>query len=112
MNKKEFAVIAVITFLVFIAWLVFDILHNTKANITLSPNLQNSLTPINATFDKEALDWVKNLQPLTSNQSQRPIQVAPPATPSATPLVNPPATQSAIQTPVASSSGNQTLILP
>lgn len=60
MNKKEFIVVLVITFTVFVAWLIFDIVH-TKASVQINPKLQKLLDPVTSSFDKPTLDRIKSI---------------------------------------------------
>lgn len=50
MNKKEFLLIAIITFITVLAWVVFDILH-TRSKVEISPKVQEVIEPIDSNFD-------------------------------------------------------------
>jgi hypothetical protein len=75
MNKKEFIIVLVATFIAVMVWLVADILFNTKASVPISPKLQSLLEPISPSFDGRILEQVKNLpdigrpQPTASSSS-------------------------------------------
>lgn len=58
MNGKQFAIVAVITFVVGMIWLISDIIFNTKASITISDKLQVLLEPVNPTFNSRVLDMI------------------------------------------------------
>lgn len=59
MNSKQFAIVATITFLVGMAWLVTDIIFRTKASIEISPKLQSLLEPVTPNFDSKVLDIIE-----------------------------------------------------
>lgn len=50
MNKKEFLLIAIITFITVLAWVVFDILH-ARSKVEISPKVQEVIEPIDPNFD-------------------------------------------------------------
>lgn len=58
MTGKQFAVIATITFIVGMIWLVSDIIFNTKASIPVSPQLETALSPLNPSFNSRILDLI------------------------------------------------------
>lgn len=58
MIKKEFLVIAIITFITVIAWVIFDILH-ARAAVEISPKLQQVIEPLKPDFDQEAIDILR-----------------------------------------------------
>lgn len=55
MIKKNWLVIAIITFITICAWVVFDILH-TRAKVELSPKIQEVIEPINPEFDTKGFE--------------------------------------------------------
>ncbi|MBI3485969.1 hypothetical protein HY025_03415 [Candidatus Daviesbacteria bacterium] len=58
MHKKEFVILIIMTTIVILVWVVSDIYH-TKANVVVSPKLQEVLEPINPNLDQAALDEIK-----------------------------------------------------
>lgn len=54
MNRKEFLIVAILTFLTICAWVIFDIVH-TRSQVTISPDLQKIIEPLNPNFDVEGL---------------------------------------------------------
>lgn len=50
MNRKEFLVVAIATLITIIAWVVFDIIHK-RATVSLSPNVQENIKPIDPNFN-------------------------------------------------------------
>lgn len=58
MNNKQFAVVATITFLVGMVWLITDIIFKTKASIPISAKLESSLEEVNPNFDSKVLDII------------------------------------------------------
>lgn len=61
MNRQQFITILVISFIVLIAWLIFEFLH-TKASVKVDIKVQDLLEPINPDFDKETLNKIKDVQ--------------------------------------------------
>lgn len=59
MARKEILMVVILTFLTFIAWVIFDILH-TRAAVTIPPAVQEAIKPLESNFDLEA---IKLLQP-------------------------------------------------
>lgn len=58
MIKKEFLVIAIATFMTICAWVIFDILY-ARNEITISPQLQEVIEPLDPNFDITTLDLLK-----------------------------------------------------
>lgn len=54
MTKKELFIIVIATFITILAWATFDILH-TRANVEISPELQQVIEPLDPNFDTEAI---------------------------------------------------------
>lgn len=50
MNRKEFLIAAILTFITIIAWVVFDILH-ARSQVEIPPQLQELLEPVNPEFE-------------------------------------------------------------
>lgn len=61
MKKNQLIFILVVTFIVVMSWVVFDIIH-TKASVPLNSQLNEAIEPINPEFDQTVLDQVKNTQ--------------------------------------------------
>ncbi len=60
-------IVAVITFVVGMVWIVSDIIFNTKASIPISEKLQSSLEPINPAFSSRILEVIKD-ETLSTNE--------------------------------------------
>lgn len=54
MSRKEFLIIAVLTFVTISAWVIFDILH-TRSQSEIPPELQQVTQPITPDFDVSAV---------------------------------------------------------
>ena len=57
-DRKSFLVIAIVTLITIILWVIFDILH-TRANVEISPKLQEVIEPIDPSFDIQAAQLIK-----------------------------------------------------
>lgn len=90
MDKKELAVIAVITFIVVATWIASAIL-GTKSTIPINPKLETLLKNLNPDFDQSLIDQVSSIPTLPRSQK---ILVN-----------NPTSTASATPSPVATSGG-------
>ena len=55
MTKKEWLIATVLTFVTIVAWVVFDILH-TRAQVEISPKLQEVIEPIDPNFNTKSLE--------------------------------------------------------
>lgn len=55
MTKKQFLIIAIITFFIVCAWVVFDILH-ARSKVEVSSKLQEVIEPLDPNFDLSILD--------------------------------------------------------
>lgn len=58
MNKKEFIVILIITFLVIMIWIIAEIIHS-KPSVPIDPKLQQLLDPLDPNFDTATLERIK-----------------------------------------------------
>ncbi|MBI2594059.1 hypothetical protein HYW44_05465 [Candidatus Daviesbacteria bacterium] len=58
MTGKQFAIIATITFIVGMIWLVSDIIFNTKPSIPSNPQLETLLKPINPNYNPRVLEVI------------------------------------------------------
>lgn len=54
MNKKEWLIAVILTFITFCAWVVFDIVH-TRKQVEIPSNLQNLIEPIDPNFNTSVL---------------------------------------------------------
>ena len=54
MTKKEWLIATVLTFVTICAWVIFDILH-TRAQVEISPKLQEVIEPISPDFNTKSL---------------------------------------------------------
>lgn len=57
MEKKEFVLVIIFTFVVVMIWIASDIYH-THSNITISPKLKQTLEPVDPNFDTATLKRV------------------------------------------------------
>ncbi len=55
MNRKQFFIIAIITFITICAWVLFDVLH-TRAAVELPSQLQEAIQPLDPNFDLSAVE--------------------------------------------------------
>lgn len=55
MIRKQWLIVAIISFITICAWVVFDILHNT-AKVGISPQVQDVIAPISPDFDIKGLE--------------------------------------------------------
>lgn len=55
MSKKQWLVIAILTFITVCAWVVFNILH-ARSEVEISPKLQEAIEPLNADFDTSVVE--------------------------------------------------------
>lgn len=55
MIKKQWLIATILTFITIVAWLIFDILH-TRAQVEISPKLQEVIEPINPNFNTKSLE--------------------------------------------------------
>ena len=55
MNKKQWLIATILTFLTICAWVVFDILY-TRAKIEIPPKTQEIIEPISPDFDTSVLE--------------------------------------------------------
>lgn len=101
MLKKEFIFVLIFTFLVVMVWVGANIIH-TKSAVPITPELQETLDPVDPVFDADTLNKVSQIKPLGVSQSAPAINLppapssSPQASSSALPKV---ASQSAILNP-------------
>lgn len=55
MTRKEWLIAAILTFVTLCAWVIFDILH-TRAQVEISPKLQEVIEPIDPNFNTKILE--------------------------------------------------------
>ena len=55
MIKKQWLITAILTFITICGWVIFDILH-TRAQVEISPKLQEVIEPINPNFNTKSLE--------------------------------------------------------
>lgn len=55
MNRKEWLIAAILTFITIISWVIFDILH-TRSSIEISPKVQEIINPIDPNFNTTSLE--------------------------------------------------------
>lgn len=55
MNRKEWLIAAILTFLTICAWVVFDILH-TRAQVEIPSKTKELIEPISPEFDTQSLE--------------------------------------------------------
>ena len=58
LDRKSFLVIAIATLITIILWVIFDVLH-TRADVAISPKLQEVIEPIDPNFDTQAMQLIK-----------------------------------------------------
>lgn len=54
MDKKSLFIIATITLITIIGWVVFNVIH-ARAKTEIPPETQKLIEPINPTFDQETI---------------------------------------------------------
>lgn len=57
MTRKEWLVAAILTFVIILAWVVFDTLHK-RSEVEIPANLQQDIEPINPNFDTKILESI------------------------------------------------------
>lgn len=55
MNRKEWLIAAILTFITFLAWVVFDIVHE-RSKVEIPTNIQKDIEPISPDFDTQVLE--------------------------------------------------------
>ena len=58
MDRKEFLIIVIATFITFVAWVFFDIIH-TRSNVEISIQLQEVIEPLDPNFDTEMVQFLQ-----------------------------------------------------
>lgn len=53
--RKQWLVIAILTLITVISWVIFDIIHS-RAQVEIPTDIKNVLDPINPNFDTKALE--------------------------------------------------------
>ncbi len=59
MTKKGLFSILILTCLVIIAWVIFNVIH-TQAAVPITPKLEENSEPISPNFDQATLDLISN----------------------------------------------------
>lgn len=55
MTKKELLIATIFTFVIILAWVIFDIVHE-RQKVEIPANLQQDIEPIDPNFDTDALN--------------------------------------------------------
>ena len=55
MNKREWLIAAVLTFITLVSWVVFDIIHTQQA-VEIPPEVQEVLEPLDPNFNTQVLE--------------------------------------------------------
>lgn len=55
MNRKEWLIAVILTFITICAWVIFDIVH-TRSQVEINPAWKEVIEPIDPQFNLEALD--------------------------------------------------------
>lgn len=55
MTRKEWLVAAILTFVTILAWVIFNVFH-ARAEVEISPKLQEVIEPINPDFNTQTLE--------------------------------------------------------
>ncbi len=55
MTRKELLIAAILTFVIILAWVVSDIIHE-RTKVEIPTNLQQDIEPISPDFDTKALE--------------------------------------------------------
>lgn len=58
MARKEILILVIATFLTFMAWVIFDIIH-TRSAVTIAPTVQEAIKPLEPNFDKSAIQLLQ-----------------------------------------------------
>ena len=59
MKQKDLLLLLIPFFIMVVAWVIFNIYHS-RVTSTISDTLNIQITPINPTFDKKAIEAIKN----------------------------------------------------
>lgn len=59
MKQRDLLLLLVPFFIMVVAWIIFNIYHSSVTS-TISDTLNIQITPINPTFDKKAIEAIKN----------------------------------------------------
>ncbi|MBI4009331.1 hypothetical protein HY357_03790 [Candidatus Roizmanbacteria bacterium] len=68
MTKKSWLIAAILTFITFCAWVVFDILH-TRSKVEIPEKTQEIIEPISPDFNTQVLDQISNAEEPVSTES-------------------------------------------
>lgn len=52
--RKEVLILVIVTFLTFIAWVIFDIIH-VRSAVTIAPTVEEAIKPLEPNFDESAI---------------------------------------------------------
>lgn len=55
MNRKEWFIATILTFITFLAWVAFDIVHE-RSKVEIPTNIQKDIEPISSDFDTKVLE--------------------------------------------------------
>ncbi|MBI2019298.1 hypothetical protein HYS95_01345 [Candidatus Daviesbacteria bacterium] len=55
MTRKEWLIAAIFTFILIVAWVIFDVLH-TRAEVEVPQKVQEVIEPINPNFNIQVLE--------------------------------------------------------
>lgn len=78
MSKKEFLVILIFTFIVFLVWTVSNIVRTPPVS-QIDPKLKKALEPLNVNFDKTAISWLEKNDTIKVGIINSPVPTAAPA---------------------------------
>lgn len=60
MQRKEVVIIAIITFIVVVAWIATSVI-GTRSSAPVNPKINQVIEPIDPTFDQSTIDKIKKL---------------------------------------------------
>jgi hypothetical protein len=86
MKQRDLLLLLVPFFIMVVAWVIFNIYHSSVTS-TISDTLNIQIAPINPTFDKKAIEEIKNrddVQPIYDLSNSSLATPAPTATPTPT----------------------------
>jgi len=55
MNRKEWLIAAIVTFVTILAWVIFDIIH-TRSQVEIPQKIQEVIEPISPDFNTQSLE--------------------------------------------------------
>lgn len=109
MKQKDLLLLLIPFFLMVIAWVIFNIYHSSVTS-TISDTLNIQIAPINPTFDKKAIEAIKNrenIQPIYDLSNSSLATPRPTPTSSQTPEGSPSGATLQIEGIESSSQGGQ-----